>query len=102
MSRLEEFQVLKVLSFRLDRIYSKQEEFSPIAKLLLELSLSKRKDQENLVLEDLFNATDDVLHYKLVVDEPISLLEPFVWEAHWVNLPGETVEPYQCVAEDTA
>ena len=45
---------MKYICFRLDRIYSKQEEFSPIAKLLLELSLSKRKDQENLVLEDLF------------------------------------------------
>ena len=52
---------MQYICFRLDRIYSKQEEFSPIAKLLLELSLSKRKDQENLVLEDLFNATDDVI-----------------------------------------
>ena len=56
----------------------------------------------NVKITEYFNATDDVLHYKLVVDEPISLLEPFVWEAHWINLPGETVEPYQCVAEDTA
>ena len=52
-------------------------------------------------ITEYFIATDDVLHYKLVVDEPISLVEPFVWEAHWVNLPGETVEPYECVAEDS-
>ncbi len=52
-------------------------------------------------ITEYFNATDDVLHYKLVVDEPISLVEPFVWEAHWVNLLGETVEPYECVAEDS-
>jgi hypothetical protein len=45
-----------------------------------------------------FTVSDDGrrLDFALVVDEPLSLLEPAIWDAHWVWDPGVEIKPYEC------
>ena len=51
----------KYICFRLEKIHSRQGNFTLIAKLLIELSLSKRENQEKLKINDLFNSTEEVI-----------------------------------------
>jgi hypothetical protein len=51
----------KYICFRLEKIYSRQGNFTLIAKLLIELSLSKRENEENLEIRDLFDSTEEVI-----------------------------------------
>ncbi len=51
----------KYICFRLEEIYFRQGNFTLIAKLLIELSLSKRENEDNLKLRDLFDSTEEVI-----------------------------------------
>jgi len=39
---------------------------------------------------------DDRLDYVMTVTDPATLVEPFVWEAHWNWEPAEAVGRYDC------
>ncbi len=39
------------------------------------------------------------LDFELTVDEPLSLVEPAVWDAYWVWDPSVEIKPYECVPE---
>ena len=39
------------------------------------------------------------MDYELMVTDPATLLEPFVWEGYWTWRPGEEVHPYECTLE---
>ena len=51
----------KYICFRLEEIYLRQGNFTLIAKLLIELSLSKRENEEELEIRDLFDSTEEVI-----------------------------------------
>ena len=51
----------KYIYFRLEEIYLRQGNFTLIAKLLIELSLSKRENEEELEIRDLFDSTEEVI-----------------------------------------
>ena len=42
------------------------------------------------------------LDYVMTVNEPASLVKPFVWNAYFVWNPSEAVNPYECTLEDWA
>ena len=39
------------------------------------------------------------LDYEITITDPATLLEPFHWQVHWVWIPGEQVNRYQCTVE---
>ncbi len=39
------------------------------------------------------------LDYELMVTDPATLIEPFVWEGYWDWRPGEAVQSYDCSVE---
>ena len=50
------------ICIRLERVYDRRENFSPIAKMLMDLALAeKNTTKKELVVEDLFVATDHVI-----------------------------------------
>lgn len=56
----------------------------------------------NAKINERFTLVEDGnrLNYLMTVDEPATLVEPFVWNAHFVWKPGEQVSPYNCDLED--
>ena len=56
---------------------------------------------EAVVVQERFRAVDDGerLDYVMTVTDPATLLEPFVWESHWVWKRGEEVHRYDCTLE---
>ena len=56
---------------------------------------------EDVVVDERFTLADDGsrLNYVMTVNDPATLLEPFVWEAYWVWRPGEEVGLYDCTVE---
>lgn len=56
---------------------------------------------ENVVVDERFTMVDDGnrLDYVMTVTEPGTLVEPFVWEAHWNWQQGEAVGFYDCIVE---
>jgi hypothetical protein len=42
------------------------------------------------------------LDYVMTVNEPASLVKPFVWNAYFVWKPGEAINPYECTLEEWA
>lgn len=59
---------------------------------------------ENVAINERFTAVDggNRLDYVLTVDEPASLVEPFVWDAYFIWKPGEEVNLYECTLEEWA
>ncbi len=55
-----------------------------------------------VAVSERFSVTDDGarLDYKLTIEDPATLLEPFTWEAHWIWRPGEEVNRYQCTVAE--
>lgn len=53
---------------------------------------------ENVRMIERFTVSEDGrrLDFELTVDEPLSLLEPAVWEAYWVWNPRVEIKPYEC------
>ena len=56
----------------------------------------------NAKINERFTVVEDGkrLNYLMTVDEPATLVEPFVWDAHFVWKPGEQVSIYGCELED--
>ncbi len=56
---------------------------------------------ENVVVDERYSLNDDGSRLNLVmtVTDPVTLVEPFVWEAYWILRPGERVESYDCIVE---
>ena len=59
---------------------------------------------ENVAINERFTVVEDGdrLDYLMTVDEPASLVEPFVLDAFFVWTPGEAVNPYECTLEEWA
>ena len=59
---------------------------------------------ENVAINERFTAVENGnrLDYVLTVDEPASLVEPFVLDAYFIWKPGEAVNPYECTLEEWA
>ena len=59
---------------------------------------------ENVAINERFTVVENGnrLDYVLTVDEPASLVEPFVWDAYFIWKPGEAVNPYECTLEEWA
>ena len=56
---------------------------------------------ESVIVDERFTVVDDGnrLDYVMTVTEPGTLVEPFVWEAHWNWQQGEAVGLYDCTVE---
>ncbi len=59
---------------------------------------------ENVAINERFTVVENGnrLDYVLTVDEPASLVEPFVLDAYFIWKPGEAVNPYECTLEEWA
>ena len=59
---------------------------------------------ENVAINERFTVVEggDRLDYLMTVDEPATLVEPFVLEGFFVWKPGEVVNPYECTLEEWA
>lgn len=58
----------------------------------------------NVTINERFTVTQDGnrLEYVLTVNEPTTLVKPFVWNAYFVWKPGEAINSYDCTNEDWA
>jgi hypothetical protein len=58
----------------------------------------------NVTINERFTVAPDGnrLNYVMTVNEPASLVKPFVWNAYWAWNPGEVVNRYECTLEDWA
>lgn len=59
---------------------------------------------ENVKINERFTVKEDGnrLEWILTVDEPATLVEPFVLDGYFVWKPGEAINPYECTLEDWA
>jgi hypothetical protein len=59
---------------------------------------------ENVKINERFTVQEDGnrLEWILTVDEPATLIEPFVLDGYFVWKPGEAINPYECTLEDWA
>ena len=59
---------------------------------------------ENVRINERLTAVDNGnrLDWILTVDEPATLVEPFVFDGYFVWKPGEEVNPYECTLEEWA
>ncbi|MBT5560579.1 MAG: hypothetical protein HOJ88_11880 [Proteobacteria bacterium] len=59
---------------------------------------------ENVKINERFTVQEDGyrLEWILTVDEPATLVEPFVLDGYFVWKPGEAINPYECTLEDWA
>ncbi len=56
----------------------------------------------NVRINERFTVVDggNRLDYVMTVDEPATLVEPFVWDAYFVWKPGEQIGSYECLLEE--
>ncbi|MSO83965.1 MAG: hypothetical protein EXQ53_11845 [Acidobacteria bacterium] len=59
---------------------------------------------QNVAINERFTVVQDGnrLDYVMTVNEPASLVKPFVWNAYFVWKPGEAINPYECTLEEWA
>ena len=59
---------------------------------------------QNVAINERFTVVQDGnrLDYVMTVNEPASLVKPFVWNAYFIWKPGEAVNRYECTLEDWA
>jgi len=59
---------------------------------------------ENVRINERFTVLENGnrLEWILAVDEPTTLVEPFVFDGYFVWKPGEAINPYECTLEDWA
>jgi hypothetical protein len=59
---------------------------------------------QNVAINERFTVAPDGnrLEYVLTVNEPASLVKPFIWNAYFTWNPDETVNRYECTLEDWA
>jgi hypothetical protein len=59
---------------------------------------------QNVTVNERFSVAPDGsrLNYLMTVNEPATLVKPFVWDAFFVWKPEETVNRYECTLEDWA
>ena len=59
---------------------------------------------ENVRINERFTVQEggNRLEWILTVDEPATLVEPFVFDGYFVWKPGEAINPYECTLEDWA
>jgi hypothetical protein len=59
---------------------------------------------QNVAINERFTVVQDGnrLDYVMTVNEPASLVKPFVWNAYFMWKPGEAVNRYECTLEDWA
>ncbi len=59
---------------------------------------------ENVRINERFTVQEDGnrLEWILTVDEPATLVEPFVLDGYFVWKPGEAINPYECTLEEWA
>ena len=59
---------------------------------------------QNVTINERFTVVQEGnrLDYVMTVNEPASLVKPFVWNAYFVWKPGEAVNPYKCTLEEWA
>ena len=56
---------------------------------------------EDVRMTERFTVSEDGtrLDFELVVDEPVSLEAPAVWDAYWLWDPSVAIKPYECVVD---
>ena len=59
---------------------------------------------ENVAINERFTVVENGnrLNHVMTVDEPATLVEPFVLDAYYIWKPGEAVNPYECTLEEWA
>ena len=59
---------------------------------------------QNVTINERFTVVPDGsrLNYVMTVNEPASLVKPFVWNAYFVWNPGEAINRYECTLEEWA
>jgi Family of unknown function (DUF6152) len=59
---------------------------------------------QNVTINERFTVVQDGnrLDYVMTVNEPASLVKPFVWNAYFIWKAGEAVNPYECTLEEWA
>ena len=59
---------------------------------------------QNVTIKERFTVVQDGsrLDYVMTVNEPASLVKPFVWTAYFVWNPDEAINPYECTLEEWA
>jgi hypothetical protein len=59
---------------------------------------------QNVAINERFTVVQDGsrLDYVMTVNEPATLVKPFVWNAYFVWNPGEAINPYECTLEEWA
>lgn len=59
---------------------------------------------QNVAINERFTVIQDGnrLDYVMTVNEPASLVKPFVWNAYFVWKPEEAINPYECTLEEWA
>ena len=68
------------------------------------LDRSGAPQTQNVTINERFTVVQDGsrLDYVMTVNEPASLVKPFVWNAYFVWNPGEAINPYECTLEEWA
>src|SRR6185436_437032 len=59
---------------------------------------------QNVAINERFTVAQDGsrLDYVMTVNEPASLVKPFVWNAYFIWNPGEAINRYECTLEEWA
>ena len=59
---------------------------------------------QNVAINERFTVVQNGnrLDYVMTVNEPASLVKPFVWNAYFIWKPGEAINPYECTLEEWA
>ncbi len=119
--RLEEFDAVRKIHMDPDAARPAQASWSPMGysvghwegkTLVVETSRinwpyfdrAGAPQTRNVSINERFTVTPDGnrLEYVLTVNEPATLVKPFVWNSYFVWKPGEKIDHYGCTNEDWA
>lgn len=56
-------------------------------------------DQARIIEQYTVNEDGSRLDYTVAVTDPVNLIGPAVWDAHWTYVPGTVIRPFECEVE---
>ena len=56
-------------------------------------------DEARIVEQYTVNEDGSRLDYTIAVTDPVNLIGPAVWDAHWTHVPGTVIRPFECDVE---
>ncbi|NNC64561.1 MAG: hypothetical protein HKN84_07230 [Gammaproteobacteria bacterium] len=56
-------------------------------------------DEARILEQYTVNEDGSRLDYTVAVTDPVNLIGPAVWDAHWTHVPGTVIRPFECEVE---